>query len=301
MVIPAPPLAVLRLQARAQQVRTVFLHGHILWHCWGNPHSPQAPWVLLHGGSGSWTHWARNIDHLVAAGLTVWAPDLPGFGDSAPLPAGSDADAIVAPLHAGLRALPGTPPGTLVGFSLGGMVAGLLAAQYPQAVQRLVLVGAVAMGVVQRPLYRLQGWRHLPTPDAQDAIHHHNLTALMLHDAAHIDAHTLALHRHNVWRDRLPRRRLAHTDTLARALPHVICPVHALYGAHDAVYQGHHAALEQTFRAVTPQLQSYTRIAHAGHWVQYEQPEAFATALAPLMHDEREGARDDAGRLGCGT
>ena len=41
------------------------------------------PTVLLHGGSGSWNHWVRNIDALLASGRQVIAPDLPGFGDSA--------------------------------------------------------------------------------------------------------------------------------------------------------------------------------------------------------------------------
>ena len=39
--------------------------------------------LLLHGGSGSWTHWLRNIQPLVDAGRQVLVPDLPGFGDSA--------------------------------------------------------------------------------------------------------------------------------------------------------------------------------------------------------------------------
>jgi 2-hydroxy-6-oxonona-2,4-dienedioate hydrolase len=44
------------------------------------------PVVLFHGGSGSWTHWVRNIQPLVAAGRQVIAADLPGFGDSASPP-----------------------------------------------------------------------------------------------------------------------------------------------------------------------------------------------------------------------
>ncbi len=46
--------------------------------------------VLLHGGSGSWTHWIRNIPMLLACGRQVWAQDLPGFGDSASPPSITD-------------------------------------------------------------------------------------------------------------------------------------------------------------------------------------------------------------------
>src|SRR5256885_16986298 len=66
----------------------------------------------------------------------------------------------------------------------------------------------------------------------------YNLQALMLHDASLIDEDTLALHVLNVERDRLPRRRLSHTDVLARALQAVDGPVWAIYGEHDALYPG---------------------------------------------------------------
>ena len=119
------PADVARLQAQARRLTTPMATGEIVWHAWGVPRAGVAPLVLLHGGSGSWTHWLRNIDTLLAEGRELWVPDLPGFGDSAPPPGGHDADAMVAPLHAGLQALLGAQPCDLVGFSFGGMVAGL--------------------------------------------------------------------------------------------------------------------------------------------------------------------------------
>jgi 2-hydroxy-6-oxonona-2,4-dienedioate hydrolase len=62
-------------------------------------------WCCSTAGSGSWTHWVRNIQPLVAAGRQVIAADLPGFGDSASPPSGGDADALVAPLAEGLERL----------------------------------------------------------------------------------------------------------------------------------------------------------------------------------------------------
>jgi alpha-beta hydrolase superfamily lysophospholipase len=56
------------------------LPGGMIWHAWGPDNAPT--FVLLHGGSGSWTHWIRNIEPLVAEGYRVLAVDLPGFGDS---------------------------------------------------------------------------------------------------------------------------------------------------------------------------------------------------------------------------
>lgn len=278
------PQAVARLQAQARRVTTAFEGGQIVWHVWGEARgSGAAPLVLLHGGSGSWTHWLRNIDALVAAGREVWAPDLPGFGDSDGVPGGQDADAMLDPLHAGLQSLLGDRRFDLVGFSFGGMTAGMLAARHPQGVRQLVVVGAPAMWVSGGKAVRLLGWRHLESEAARAQAHRHNLQALMLHDPGHIDAETLALHAHNVQRDRLPRRRLSQTDALARALGSVVCPVHAIYGRHDALYLGRHAALEQALVAATPYFEGLHWVADGGHWVQFEQPERFHALLLACL------------------
>ncbi|WP_159918207.1 alpha/beta fold hydrolase [Pantoea sp. 18069] len=278
------PAAVARLQARARRVTTAFSGGHIVWHVWGEGvGAGTAPLVLLHGGSGSWTHWLRNIEALVATGREVWAPDLPGFGDSDGVPGGHDADAMLEPLHAGLQSLLGVRRFDLVGFSFGGMTAGMLAARYPQGVRQLVVVGAPAMWVSSGKAVRLLGWRHLASESAREQAHRHNLQALMLHDPAGIDADTLALHVQNVLRDRLPRRRLSQTDALAQALGRIVCPVHAIYGRHDALYLGRHAALEQALVAATAHFEGLHWVADGGHWVQFEQPERFHQVLLACL------------------
>ena len=91
------------LEARARREETPCGNGSLVWHFWGEGQ----PVVLLHGGSGSWTHWVRNIEPLVASGRQVLVPDMPGFGESALWPAGMDASALPEPIEAGLRALAG--------------------------------------------------------------------------------------------------------------------------------------------------------------------------------------------------
>jgi pimeloyl-ACP methyl ester carboxylesterase len=272
--------------------------GHMVWHHWpalGPNGAPllapaQPPVVLLHGGSGSWTHWLHNISALQAAGRPVWAADLPGFGDSAPPASGGDADALVEPLAQAWRALGllATVPGQggaggcdLVGFSFGGLTAGLLLGAHPSLARRLVLVGAPGLGLAV-PRLSLRGWRHLPTPEAQNAAHRHNLTELMLRDPSLITAPLLALHAANVSRDRMPRRRLSDTDILARTLPTLRCPVHAIYGANDVLYADIHAPLAQAL-AAAPHFRGLTLIADAGHWVQFERPQAFDAALLAAL------------------
>ena len=282
---PPPPAAISALLQGAARRETPCGHGTLVWHVWGPAATPQThpPVVLLHGGSGSWTHWLRNIEALVAAGREVWAPDLPGFGDSDAVPGGRDADAMLAPLQLGLQTLFGHEKCDLVGFSFGGMTAGLLLAEHPDLARRLVLVGAPAMGVVKQRQFELKAWRHLKGGQDQTDIHRHNLGVLMLHDHDLIDGLALEVHIANVERDRLPRRRLAHTDALARALPNVRCPVAAIYGAHDVLYRGHHAQLRDALAQAAPDFRGLQLIDGVGHWVQFEAPELFDAALAQAL------------------
>ncbi|HMN57853.1 MAG TPA: alpha/beta fold hydrolase [Ottowia sp.] len=97
-----PPAVRARLQAGQRQV-TGAGNERVVWHAWGAPEGAP-PVVVLHGGSGSWTHWVKNIVPLLDAGRWVLAADMPGFGDSDPPATGKDAAAMAAPLAAGLRA-----------------------------------------------------------------------------------------------------------------------------------------------------------------------------------------------------
>ena len=289
--LPEPP-QVQALRGQARRESTPCGAGETVWHAWGTPRDGLPPLVLLHGGSGSWTHWVRNIEDLAATGRELWIPDLPGFGDSALPPTGGDADALVQPLAEGLRALFGPRQCDLVGFSFGGLTAGLLLAAHPELARQLVLVGAPAMGVVPQRQFALKAWRHLPEA-GQIAAHRYNLAALMLKDQGLIDGlDGLALGTHvaNVVRDRMPRRRLAHTDALARALPQVGCPVHAIYGRTDALYKEWIGALAGAYAAAAPGFGGLALIEDAGHWVQFERPQAFQQALLAALQAGAVGA-----------
>jgi pimeloyl-ACP methyl ester carboxylesterase len=238
--------------------------------------------VLLHGGSGSWTHWARNIEALANSGRQVLVPDLPGFGDSANPPEGHDADALPPWLEIGLHRLLGAEPVDLVGFSFGGLVAGLMAARRQQPVQRLVLVGAPAL--TDRPIGRiaLRAWQAEPPGAPRDAVHRHNLERLMLADSLAVDALALRIHDANLERDRMRQRRLQATDLLLQTLPTITCPVAGIWGAEDALYRGRPDVVEHALKQA-PAFESLVFIPHAGHWVQYEAAPAFNAALAVAL------------------
>lgn len=286
LTLPPPSADVQRLLACATRLETPCGEGRMVWHRWA-PVAPgrHRPVVLLHGGSGSWTHWLRNIEALVGSGREVLAADLPGFGDSALPPRGRDADVLPEPVEAGLRGLLGDGACDMVGFSFGGMVAGLLAAQFPARAACLVLVAAPGLGLAVRNSITLTAWRHLSDPAEREAVHRSNLAALMLYRPEAISALALRLHTDNTLRDRMKGRRLAYTDILARALESVSCPVFAIYGREDALYRQRQEALAPALQAA-PDFRGMHWVEGAGHWVQFEQPEAFDALLLALLDQQ---------------
>lgn len=275
----ALPPAALRVLSRARASETVHGATRIVWHAWGD--AGAEPLVLMHGGSGSWTHWLRNVEPLADSGRRVVVPDLPGFGDSVADAAITDADGMIEPVAAGLREVVGREGFDIAGFSFGGMLAGLIAAAHPALVRRLVLAGAPALGMRAQEL-RLKDWRHLEAPAAREQVHRENMRELMLHDPQAIDDFAVRLHAANLACDRMRQRRMAKTDILARTLPALRCRVHGIWGECDQLYAGHMEELADLLRAM-PTFGELVLVPQAGHWVQYEDASAFNRALLRLL------------------
>lgn len=100
--------------------------------------------LLIHGMAGNAENWRPVIEPL-ALGNAVVAPDFPGHGESAP----GGGDYSLGSLASGLRDLMltlGHERATLVGHSLGGGVAMQFTYQFPEMVERLVLVSSGGLG-----------------------------------------------------------------------------------------------------------------------------------------------------------
>jgi pimeloyl-ACP methyl ester carboxylesterase len=125
----------------ALEIEEIRLHGHRVTY-------RRAGWgpvvVLVHGITGSSATWEHVIEPL-AEHYTVVAPDLLGHGESAK-PRGDYSLGAYASGIRDLIAAIGHDRATVVGHSLGGGVAMQMAYQFPERVERLVLVSSGGLG-----------------------------------------------------------------------------------------------------------------------------------------------------------
>jgi len=104
------------------------------------------PLVFLHGLGDQAGSWAR-VAPVFTARYRVWVADLPGHGASDPLTGELSMTTVVAGAERLVAAATeGSRPAVLVGNSLGGWLATLVAYRHPEQVARLVLIngGAIA-------------------------------------------------------------------------------------------------------------------------------------------------------------
>jgi len=227
--------------------------------------------VLLHGGTGTWNHWIRNVDAL-AAEFRVVVPDLPGMGESpAALAQDTPLDEylgyIVAAFRNGL-----VPEGArflLGGFSYGGLMAACLTKVLADQVRAAALMapGGFPPGGSARP--PLKG---IPPgfSDAEiDAVHRYNLETMLIHDPKNIDDATVALQRWNNENSRFKVRLIGYGDHLGHYLPFARCPILVLSGAHDPLPRPSVAARMAYLESLNPLIRTEI-IAAASHWVAYE-------------------------------
>jgi len=272
------------LQRSAEVVTTANGDGRMVWHLWG----AGPPLVLLHGGSGSWTHWIRNIEGL-SRHFRLLVADMPGLGESDDPPEPfntrdfpASVDRLASGILSGIDEILGV--GTafhLAGFSFGSINGAYLAASAGARVRTFTLVGSAAFGW---PWDGLSGTFKSMTDDMDDAqcldVQRHNLSLTML--AGPVDDAVSRLQLENVRRARVRSHGVAATDTLVRALPRVVAPINGIWGRADVFAQPNLDRIGDLLRDCDPDA-IYEIIDHAGHWVMYEQPDTFNACLIHII------------------
>ncbi len=265
--------------ARSREIRTPCGDGDMVWREWGEAASGTVPVVLLHGGSGAWNHWVHNIPALEDR-YRVIAADLPGCGDSADPTEPYDADSLAAIVSDGLDiVVPGGGPYDLVSFSFGGVISGLVAQRQGARLRSLTIVGTPILGLIKGG--KANNLRAVPadaTPESAAPIYRHNLEMLMVHDPAAIDDLAMCLHMENMANVRLRSRGIARRHPAAPDLVGATYALNFIFGECDPTLAPDLAGVQTHVESTHPDA-GFHMVPGAGHWVQYEAPEAFNRLL----------------------
>jgi pimeloyl-ACP methyl ester carboxylesterase len=246
------------------------------------------PIVLLHGVGADRGIWRKVLDELASDRL-VLAADLPGFGDSTPVGEGFALDDAADALADTFRQRR-TEAFDLVGNSLGGAVALVLALLRPEMVRRLVLVApagfsprprlvSAAVGRTSGPLIMLR--RRLGTP----LIRSHMARRVLLWGTVAAPQHLSAQDARAMLQ---ASRRSAHVGSAVAAvlgsdlrgdLTKLDAPLGLIWGTRDRVVP---IATMKSILAVRPESVVET-VSDAAHVPQLERPAEFVAALRRVL------------------
>lgn len=199
-----------RIESLAQRELTWCGAGSMVWRVWGEGR----PLVLLHGASGSRTHSIRNILPL-ARHFRVIVPDMPGFGDSDAPPEPHTADLLADLVASGLDVI--VPPSAerdMAGFSLGGIIGGLVAARLGRRIGTLVLLGPGGLRPAPAPRRPLRSLRSDMAPEEIVGAHRENLRILMIANPERVDDLAVLVQMENVRRARFKSGTIPTSDAL---------------------------------------------------------------------------------------
>jgi len=245
------------------------------------------PLILIHGsgpGVTAYANW-RGVIPDFARAFTCYAPDTLGFGYT-DFPAdiqGFAMDRWVSHLIGFMDAL-GIERASFIGNSYGGALTLALAAQHPDRVERMVLMGAAGLPFpISAGLEKV--WGYQPSLEA-------------MRDLMTTFAHNPALVKDEIVRSRYeasirpgaqeayaslfpePRQRwldaLATDEAKLAALPH---PTLVIHGRDDVIVP---PALSVRFNQLIPNSELHI-FGNCGHWTQIEKRDRFVELVMPFL------------------
>ena len=246
------------------------------------------PLVLLHGVGTNRTVW-RQVTPGLSRSHAVLAPDLPGFGRSDPAGRGFDLARVADAVADGVRDRV-DQRFALLGSSLGGAVAVVLADRHPELVHTLVLAApagftprawpvAVAAGSLMEPMMRAR--RVLGAPLADVGVARRGLLWGAVADPARMgsdDARAMLASSRGARRMGGAVSTVLRTD-LSPVLARLDVPLGVLWGRRDGIVP---IGVMDRVRAVRPDVAVET-LRDAGHVPQLELPRAFVAAVTRLL------------------
>lgn len=236
--------------------------------------------VFVHGFCQSSAYWAASLDRVAERGVRAFAVDLPGFAASAklggPYTMAGLADALALQFDAwGLRQV------TLVGGSMGGVVAQHFALRHPGRLQRLLLVATGGftlnekLALEKADALGAAAWNEETVTPMVDGFFHRRPSAAML-----VEYRKIALSASQ--QAAVGAARSNATNRTFDQLAAIRAPTMIIQGRHDRVRTPEHGA-DMRDRIAGSVL---AVIEDAGHTPQLEQPESFHDVALPFLFGE---------------
>ena len=250
-----------------------------------------SPVVFCHGLFGQGRNWTQ-VGKALAASHRVTLLDLPDHGRSAWTPAEAGGWDYVAAADAVAAELDADDPVALVGHSMGGKVAMLVALRHPEKVTRLCVVDVSPVDYAQAgdfPTY-IGAMRGLDLTalatraDADEglrgAVPNNTVRAFLLQNLRRSEDSTGWRWQMNLQGlgDSLDALRGWPADRVADAPPYDGPVLWVAGGTSDYVVPDYADAMERYF----PRVRKVT-VKGAGHWVHSEQPEVFEQVLTRFL------------------
>ena len=255
------------------------------------------PLVLIHGIATDRSIWDL-VTPALARTRRVVALDVPGFGGSEPVGDDFDLSGVAERIVEGLAGEGVPREFDLVGHSLGGGIAIVLAATHPEQVRRLVLVAPAGLRPFPAPISNLLAAsadavlaaRRGAAPLTDTWWGRRLLLALTAADPAEL-APTVA--RQLVEASAAAKRTAPALATITSAdlrltLARTRMPLGVIWGEADRTVPVR--ALDDLLEARPDAIA--TRIADAGHVPMVERPDEFTAALRSLIEDVTTSAED---------
>jgi pimeloyl-ACP methyl ester carboxylesterase len=249
---------------------------------------PGAPLVLAHGLGGAAANWTA-LASLLADRYRILVPDLPGHGGSSPLPAAPTLEPFAE--RVGLLAeREDLVPFSIVGHSLGGLVALRLARRRAGAVRAVVLAGAAGISTSGRRARKALAITgvvkpgRLLAPYRRSISRSRELRRLVLYwgaadtDALPPDVAESFLAGPGLHADTVAAARALVVDDVRDDLQELGCPCLVLWGADDS-----QTGLADAFEYARRLRARLRVIADCGHLLTGERPDVCAHAIHEFL------------------
>lgn len=265
------------------------------------------PVVFVHGIAGNWQNWLENLPRF-AQERRVVALDLPGFGGSEDPAAdvsipglGRAVEALCDQLELGEVAL--------VGNSMGGFIAAETAIQFPERVERLVLVSAAGITIASLNRNVVKAWgRAAVMAGARSAAE--TRMAILRPRLRHMVFATLFRHptripTETIFEIAAGAGRRAFRPTLEAMLdydfrdrlPEIRCPTLIVWGAEDMIIPAHDA---DEFERSIPGARKVV-FDDTGHVPMVERPMTFNECVLEFISEPLGQQTEDVGKPAAGV